>query len=45
MFWEFLEIFKIHTARIPPGDVDFETLSDDTEGFTGADIASLLYST
>ncbi|MDL5503653.1 MAG: AAA family ATPase, partial [Candidatus Methanoperedens sp.] len=37
-----LEIFKVHTARTPlDGDVDLETLSDDTEGFTGADIASV----
>ena len=37
-----LEIFKVHTAKTPlDGDVDLETLSDDTEDFTGADISSV----
>jgi len=37
-----LEIFKVHTTKTPlDGDVDLETLADDTEGFTGADIASV----
>jgi transitional endoplasmic reticulum ATPase len=37
-----LEIFKVHTAKIPlDGDVDLETLADDTTDFTGADIASV----
>jgi transitional endoplasmic reticulum ATPase len=36
------EIFKVHTAKTPlDGDVDLGTLSDDTESFTGADIASV----
>ncbi len=36
------EIFKVHTANTPiDSDVDLETLADDTEGFTGADIASV----
>ncbi len=36
------EIFKIHLADKPLGsDVDLEKLSEDTEGFTGADIASV----
>ena len=37
-----LEIFKVHTAKTPlDGDVDLETLADDTSDFTGADIASV----
>jgi transitional endoplasmic reticulum ATPase len=37
-----LAIFKIHLARKPLGDdVDLERLANDTEGFTGADIASV----
>ncbi len=36
------EIFKVHTAKTPlDGDVDLDTLADDTEGFTGADLASV----
>ncbi|PWB55936.1 MAG: AAA family ATPase [Candidatus Methanoperedenaceae archaeon] len=36
------EIFKVHTSKTPlDGDVDLETLADDTEGFTGADLASV----
>lgn len=36
------EIFKIHLEGKPLGnDVDLEKLSDNTEGFTGADIASV----
>ncbi len=36
------EIFKIHLEGKPLGsDVDLEKLSEDTEGFTGADIASV----
>jgi transitional endoplasmic reticulum ATPase len=36
------EIFKVHTAKTPlDGDVDLETLADDTSDFTGADIASV----
>ncbi len=36
------EIFKIHLTDKPLGsDVDLEKLSEDTEGFTGADIASV----
>jgi transitional endoplasmic reticulum ATPase len=37
-----LEIFKVHTTKTPlDGDVDLETLADDTNDFTGADIASV----
>ncbi|MCZ7401867.1 MAG: CDC48 family AAA ATPase [Candidatus Methanoperedens sp.] len=37
-----LEIFKVHTAKTPLDvDVDLETLADDTNDFTGADIASV----
>ncbi|VVB95905.1 VCP-like ATPase [uncultured archaeon] len=37
-----LEIFKVHTTKTPlDSDVDLDTLADDTEGFTGADIASV----
>ncbi|MCE8423241.1 MAG: CDC48 family AAA ATPase, partial [Candidatus Methanoperedens sp.] len=37
-----LEIFKVHTAKTPIDvDVDLETLADDTNDFTGADIASV----
>jgi transitional endoplasmic reticulum ATPase len=37
-----LEIFKVHTNKTPlDSDVDLDTLADDTEGFTGADIASV----
>ncbi|MCZ7382153.1 MAG: CDC48 family AAA ATPase [Candidatus Methanoperedens sp.] len=37
-----LEIFKVHSGKTPlDGDVDLDTLADDTEGFTGADIASV----
>jgi transitional endoplasmic reticulum ATPase len=36
------EIFKVHTARIPvDDDVNLDTLADDTEDFTGADLASV----
>ncbi len=36
------EIFRIHTADKPlAGDVDLDKLAEDTEGFTGADIASV----
>jgi transitional endoplasmic reticulum ATPase len=37
-----LEIFRVHTAKTPLDvDVDLETLADDTNDFTGADIASV----
>jgi len=37
-----LEIFKIHTKGMPLGkDVDLDALAADTEGYVGADIASL----
>jgi transitional endoplasmic reticulum ATPase len=37
-----LEIFKVHTAKTPIDvDVDLETLADDTNDFTGADIAAV----
>jgi len=37
-----LQIIKIHTKRKPvAGDVNIEQLADKTEGYTGADIASL----
>jgi len=37
-----LEIFKVHSGKTPlDSDVDLDTLADDTEGFTGADIASV----
>ncbi len=37
-----LEIFKVHTVKTPlDSDVDLDTLADDTDGFTGADIASV----
>jgi transitional endoplasmic reticulum ATPase len=37
-----LEIFKVHTAKTPLDvDVDLETLADDTNDFTGADISSV----
>jgi len=37
-----LEIFKVHTAKTPvDSDVDLEKLAEDTDGFTGADIASV----
>jgi transitional endoplasmic reticulum ATPase len=37
-----LQIIKIHTKRKPlAGDVSIEQLADKTEGYTGADIASL----
>lgn len=36
------EIFQIHLANKPlKGDVDLQILAEDTEGFTGADIASV----
>jgi transitional endoplasmic reticulum ATPase len=36
------EIFRIHTTNKPlAGDVDLDKLAEDTEGFTGADIASV----
>lgn len=36
------EILKVHTARTPlDSDVDLDTLADDTEDFTGADLASV----
>jgi len=36
------EILKVHTANTPiDGDVDLDTLADDTEDFTGADLASV----
>lgn len=36
------EIFKVHTSKTPlDGDVDLDALADDTDGFTGADIASV----
>lgn len=36
------EIFPIHLANKPlKGDVDLQILAEDTEGFTGADIASV----
>jgi len=37
-----LEIFKVHTGKTPlDSDVDLEKLAEDTDGFTGADIASV----
>lgn len=36
------EIFKVHTAKTPlDSDVDLDALAEDTDGFTGADIASV----
>lgn len=36
------EIFKVHTSKTPlDSDVDLEKLAEDTDGFTGADIASV----
>ncbi len=36
------EIFKVHTAKTPlDSDVDIDRLADDTEDFTGADIAAV----
>ncbi len=36
------EIFKVHSAKTPlDSDVDLNALADDTDGFTGADIASV----
>ncbi|BAD84858.1 CDC48/VCP homolog, AAA superfamily [Thermococcus kodakarensis KOD1] len=38
-----LEIFKVHTRRVPlAGDVDLRELAKKTEGYTGADIAALV---
>ncbi len=37
-----LEILKVHTGKTPlDSDVDLDKLADDTEDFTGADIASV----
>ena len=37
-----LEIFKVHTRRMPlADDVDLEKLAEMTQGYTGADIAAL----
>jgi transitional endoplasmic reticulum ATPase len=37
-----LQIIKIHTKKKPlDKDIDLEQLADKTEGYTGADIASL----
>jgi transitional endoplasmic reticulum ATPase len=36
------EIFKVHTSKTPlDSDVDLDKLAEDTDGFTGADIASV----
>ncbi len=36
------EIFKVHTSKTPlDSDVDLNKLAEDTDGFTGADIASV----
>jgi transitional endoplasmic reticulum ATPase len=36
------EIFKVHTSKTPlDSDVDLDRLAEDTDGFTGADIASV----
>ncbi|MDP2766918.1 MAG: CDC48 family AAA ATPase, partial [Candidatus Methanoperedens sp.] len=36
------EIFKVHTSKTPlNSDVDLNKLAEDTDGFTGADIASV----
>ncbi len=36
------EIFKVHTSKTPlDSDVDLDALAEDTEDFTGADIASV----
>ncbi len=36
------EIFKVHTGKTPlDSDVDLDRLAEDTDGFTGADIASV----
>ncbi|HEX2095094.1 MAG TPA: CDC48 family AAA ATPase [Longimicrobiaceae bacterium] len=38
-----LHILRIHTAKMPlAGDVDLETLSDRTHGYTGADLEDLV---
>ncbi len=38
-----LEIFKVHTRRVPlAGDVDLRELAKKTEGYTGADIAAVV---
>lgn len=38
-----LEIFKVHTREMPlADDVSLENLSDETEGFSGADIEGLI---
>jgi transitional endoplasmic reticulum ATPase len=38
-----LEIFKVHTRRVPlANDVDLRGLAKKTEGYTGADIAALV---
>jgi transitional endoplasmic reticulum ATPase len=38
-----LEIFKVHTRRVPlAGDVDLSELARLTEGYTGADIAAVV---
>jgi transitional endoplasmic reticulum ATPase len=36
-----LEIFKVHTRRMPLDGVSLERLAEETEGFVGSDIASL----
>lgn len=36
-----LEIFKVHTRKMPLKDVNLEELADRTENFSGADIESL----
>jgi transitional endoplasmic reticulum ATPase len=37
-----LEIFKVHTRRMPlADDVDLEKLAEMTQGYTGADIAAV----
>jgi len=36
------EIFRVHTSKTPlDSDVDLDALAEDTDGFTGADIASV----
>ncbi|MBI2547661.1 MAG: CDC48 family AAA ATPase [Candidatus Aenigmarchaeota archaeon] len=36
-----LEIFKVHTSKMPLKDVDLKELAKKTEGFSGADIEAL----
>ncbi len=36
-----VEIFKVHTRKMPLKDVDLEKLADSTEGYSGADIEAV----